>query len=123
MRTPLLLPALTLALISSALAATGTPARSAQPVVQGTTQLDGQQAKPGQTFTLGKASPVNFTLQSAAYTTTRVLLGSTVLVPKVDEKLLVLRFTAHNPKKQDLTDILQLRERTSGTPFWPHCGV
>lgn len=101
MRTRIVLPALTFALLSSALAATP-PAQPTRPPVQGTTQLDGNAAKIGQTFTLGKASPVNFTLISAEYATGRVAIGGTLVVPKADEKLLVLRFTAHNPTKQDL---------------------
>ncbi|MFC4427139.1 DUF4352 domain-containing protein [Deinococcus navajonensis] len=98
MRIPLLL---TLALLSTAHAASGTPAKPAQPVVQGTRPLDGQNARIGQTFTLGKQSPLNITLLSASYTTTRMGLGTRLVVPKADEKLLVLRFTVQNPNKQD----------------------
>ncbi|MDB5045215.1 MAG: hypothetical protein JWQ08_1265, partial [Deinococcus sp.] len=60
-----------------------------------------QNAKVGQTLTVGKQSPLNFTLLSASYTAGRVLLGPSLIVPKADEKLLVLRFTAHNPTRQD----------------------
>ncbi|WP_019588544.1 hypothetical protein [Deinococcus apachensis] len=100
MRTRLILSALTLALVTTALAGNA-PAKPAQPVVMGTTQLNGQNARIGQTFTVGQQNPINFTLLSASYTTGRVLLGTALIVPKADEKLLVLRFTAHNPTRQD----------------------
>ncbi|SMB78247.1 hypothetical protein [Deinococcus hopiensis] len=98
MRHPLLMSALTLALITGtpALAAT---AKAAAPVVQGTKQLDGQNARLGQTFTLGKQSPLNFTLNSAEYSTDRVVIGSEIYYAKADEKLLVLRDTVQNPQK------------------------
>ncbi|WP_019587628.1 DUF4352 domain-containing protein [Deinococcus apachensis] len=99
MRTRLLLTALTLALIPVAHAATSTSTRPAQPVVQGTRQLDGQNAKVGQTFTLGKGSPLNFTLKSAEYSTRRVVIGGNVYYPKADEKLLILHYTVQNPQK------------------------
>ncbi|PYE55440.1 DUF4352 domain-containing protein [Deinococcus yavapaiensis] len=104
MRVPIILPALTLALATTAFAA-NPPATA--PAVMGTTQLDGQNAKIGQTFTIGKRDPINITLVSASYTTTRALLGTLTIVPKANEKLLVLRFTAHNPQKQD-TDLYGL---------------
>ncbi|MFB9992836.1 DUF4352 domain-containing protein [Deinococcus oregonensis] len=102
MRTQLILSVLTLTLATTALAG-NTPATPAQPVVMGTTQLNGQNAKVGQTFTVGKQNPINFTLLSASYTTGRILIGTVLIVPKADEKLLVLRFTAHNPTRQDIT--------------------
>ncbi|MFC4453922.1 hypothetical protein [Deinococcus sonorensis] len=96
MRTRMLLTALTLALVPVAHAATGTPA---QPVVQGTRQLDGQNARVGQTFTVGKGSPLNFTLRSAEYSAGRLVIGGNVYYPKADEKLLILHYTVQNPQK------------------------
>ncbi|PYE55441.1 DUF4352 domain-containing protein [Deinococcus yavapaiensis] len=107
MRVRIILPALTLALATTAFAA-NPPAKTTTPAVMGTTQLDGQNAKIGQTFTIGKQSPINITLQRASFTTTRFVMGTTTIVPKADEKLLVLRFTAHNPNKQD-TDLYGLK--------------
>lgn len=101
MRTRVILSALTLALSTAALAGPAAT-KPAQPVVMGTTQLAGQTAKLGQALTVGKQSPLNFTLLSASYSTGRVLIGTTLLTPKAEEKLLVLRFTAHNPTKQDI---------------------
>jgi hypothetical protein len=100
MRARLVLPALTLALATHALA-TDPPAKPARPAVAGTTRLSGQDAKLGHTFTVGEQNPLNFTLVGASYTTARVALGSFTVVPRADEKLFVLRFTAHNPTKQD----------------------
>ncbi|WP_019587832.1 hypothetical protein [Deinococcus apachensis] len=71
-------------------------------VVQGTTQLAGVAAKLGQTFTLGKGSPLNFTLLKAEYSVGRVVIGKTVYFPKAAEKLLVLHFTVHNPQKAEV---------------------
>lgn len=71
-------------------------------VVQGTTQLDGENAKVGQTFTLGVKNPLNFTLRGAEYVTSRFVVGKTVYVPKADEKLLLLHFTVHNPQQRDV---------------------
>lgn len=103
MRTRIILSTLTFALATTSLAA-NPPAKATptRPAVQGTTQLDGNAARLGQTFTLGKTSKVNFTLLSASYTVGRVVVGSVLVTPNADEKLLVLRFTAHNPTKQDL---------------------
>lgn len=78
------------------------PKAPAKRVVQGTKQLSGDQAVPGQVYTLGKASPVNFTLVSAEYTTDRICIGEDCFVPKADEKFLVLHFVFHNPQKDDL---------------------
>lgn len=67
--------------------------------VLGTKQLTGYEGSLGQTFTIGKNSPVNFTLKSAAYSVDRVNIGSYSHLPKSDEKLLVLHFTVQNPRK------------------------
>lgn len=71
-------------------------------VVQGTTQLEGVAAKMGQTFTLGKGSPLNFTLLRAEYSVGRVVIGRAVYFPKVGEKLLILHYSVHNPQKAEV---------------------
>ncbi|MFC4456150.1 hypothetical protein [Deinococcus sonorensis] len=101
MRHPLFVSALTLALISAAHAATTPAVQTGRPVVQGTQQLDGQNAQVGQTFTIGKQSPLNFTLRSAEYSTGRMLFGDTITFPKADEKLLILHYTVQNPQKRE----------------------
>jgi hypothetical protein len=67
------------------------------PVVLGTTQLPGDFGQLGTTYTIGKAEPINFTLRSAEYSIVPVTIGTNTWVPKADEKLLVLRYTVHNP--------------------------
>jgi hypothetical protein len=68
---------------------------------QSTTQLAGGQGEIGKPYTLGKTSPLNFTLRSAEFTVTRQTLRD-IYAPKADEKLLVLRFSLQNPQKSDL---------------------
>ncbi|PYE52758.1 hypothetical protein [Deinococcus yavapaiensis] len=72
------------------------------PVVKGTAQLDGNAAKIGQTFTVGKANPMNFTLRSAEFSLSRMTFGDFTLIPTRDQKLLVLRYTIQNPQNRDL---------------------
>jgi hypothetical protein len=74
----------------------------AAPVVRGMNQLDGQNAKIGQTFTLGKNPAINFTLTGAHYAVERTNIGQDAYPPAVGEKLLVLDFTVHNPNKFEL---------------------
>jgi hypothetical protein len=71
--------------------------------VQGTTQLAGGDGVIGKTYTIGKGSPLNFTLRSAEYTKTRALIGQTAYVPEADEKLLILRFTVQNPQDREVS--------------------
>ena len=68
---------------------------------QGTTQLAGGQGEIGKSYTLGKNSPINFTLKSAEFSVLRYTLGDLV-APKFNQKILVLRFTVQNPSKSDL---------------------
>jgi hypothetical protein len=70
-------------------------------VVKGTTQLKGDQAKFGLTYTLGKGNPINVTLNSAEYTVAPVRFGNQVLPVNADEKMLVLHYTLHNPNPRD----------------------
>jgi len=80
----------------------GGQAASAKPrVVQGTTQLAGEQGKLGITYTIGKSGPINFTLRSAEYTVGRVSTGEHRILPSAQEKTLVLHFTVQNPQKQE----------------------
>ena len=67
------------------------------PIVLGTTQLPGEFGKLGTTYTVGKSEPVNFTLKSAEYSITPVMIGNSIWVPKADQKILVLHYTVHNP--------------------------
>lgn len=69
--------------------------------VAGTAQMAGGEGVLGKTYTLGKQSPLNFTLKSAEYSVARVSMGNDIYAPKADEKLLILRFTVQNPQKNE----------------------
>ncbi|HEX8463630.1 MAG TPA: DUF4352 domain-containing protein [Abditibacterium sp.] len=81
-----------------------TATKTAQPKlireVMGTTQLSGYEGKLGQTFTLGKDSPLNFTLNRLEYSVGRVNIGNYAHHPLGDEKMLILHFTVQNPTKR-----------------------
>lgn len=83
--------------VKKAAASTTAPAAQNKTIVLGTTQLPGDFGKLGQTYTIGKDAPINFTLDSAHYAIDRFTVNSNTWAPKKDEKLLVLRFTVHNP--------------------------
>ncbi len=108
MKTNLILPVLGLTLLvagPAALAQNKKPvvkkpaaAKPASgPVVLGTTQLPGDFGKLGTTYTIGKREPVNFTLRSAEYSVVPFTAGNNTWIPKADQKMLVLRYTIHNP--------------------------
>jgi hypothetical protein len=65
----------------------------------GTQQLAGGVGAIGQAVTLGKESPLNFTLRSLEYQFGRVSIGSGVWEANAKQKLLLLRFTVQNPQK------------------------
>ncbi len=67
----------------------------------GTTQLSGENAQIGTTYTLGKVNPINITVNSIRYMVERVPIGTTVFAPKSGEKLLMITYTLHNPQKRD----------------------
>lgn len=76
-------------------------AKAGGPVVLGTKQLPGDFGQLGTTYTIGKDSPLNFTLKSAEYSIARVNLGTNSWVPGVGQKLLVLHYTVHNPNPRE----------------------
>ncbi len=77
------------------------PTKPAGPIVLGTQQLPGDFGQPGTTYTIGRIEPLNVTLKSAAYTIEPFVAGGNAWVPKADEKLLLLRFTVHNPNPKE----------------------
>jgi hypothetical protein len=77
--------------------ATAATPKATGPIVLGTTQLAGDFGKLGTTYTIGKNKPLNFTLKSAEYTISPLMVGHNIWVPKSDQKLLVLHYTIHNP--------------------------
>lgn len=94
------------ALLTLALSCAALPAQAATtpqtPAILGTVPLAGVDARPMQAYTVGKGSPLNFTLQKAEYSVGRVVIGQSVVTPNADQKLLVLHFQVANPQKQDV---------------------
>lgn len=81
-----------------------------QHYVKGTTQLSGENAKFGTTYTLGKEDPMNITIKSAEYSVKPVLIGDELHTVTKDEKFLILHMTYHNPQKKEAfmrSDILE----------------
>ncbi len=70
-------------------------------VVKGTTQLPGEWAVFGTTYTLGKSDPINITMNKAEYTVEPVLIGERQFIPQSDQKLLVIHFNIHNPQANE----------------------
>lgn len=66
---------------------------------QGTSELPGEKGKFGTVYTLRKNDPLYFSLKSAEYSVSQVVIGDELYAPKVDEKLIVLHFTIQNPQK------------------------
>jgi hypothetical protein len=67
------------------------------PIVLGTTQLPGDFGALGQTYTIGKSTPINFTLNKVEYSVAPISIGTNSWVPKKDQKVMVLHYTLHNP--------------------------
>jgi hypothetical protein len=78
------------------------PAKPAGNIVLGTKQLPGDFGKFGTTYTIGKDSPINFTLRSAEYRVDRFSIDSNSWGQEAGQKLLVLHFTVQNPTKSEL---------------------
>jgi hypothetical protein len=68
---------------------------------QGTSQLAGEWGEFGKSYTIGKSSPMNFTLRSAEFTCGRLRFSDAVHYPKANEKLLVLHYTLQNPQSSE----------------------
>lgn len=77
------------------------PAPAAPKPVKGMNQMEGEDAKIGTTYTMGKEPALNFTLNSAEFTVERVNIGDNTHAPGKDEKLLVLNYSVHNPNKEE----------------------
>ncbi len=80
-------------------AAPSTPPVSSNPGTAGTQQLAGGVGILNQAATLGKESPLNFTLRSLEYQFGRIAIGQTVWESNSKQKLLLMRFTVQNPQK------------------------
>ncbi len=71
-------------------------------VVKGTTQLDGQNAQLGLTYTINKSVPVNITVNSIEYSVGPVYFETTTYVAEAAKKLMVVHLTIQNPNAADL---------------------
>lgn len=74
-------------------------AKPAQQPIKGAVQMAGDNGQLGVTYTIGANGALNFTLNSAEFRASRVVMGEATIAPKADEKLLVLNATIHNPNK------------------------
>jgi len=109
MKTKLVIAILVLCLAGgSAMAAKAKPKPKPKPKAptthhetMGTEQLKGEYGEIGHTYTLGKASPWNFRLNSVEYSVDTIKLGDRIVYPNSKQKLLVLRYTVHNPQKSE----------------------
>ena len=74
-----------------------TPANPKNKATLGTHQMAGEDhALIGTTYTLGKANPINVTLDKVEYTVEPVRIGSSIFAPRADQKLMVLHYSLHN---------------------------
>ena len=79
-----------------------TQKKPAPSVVMGTKQLPGDFGKIGTTYTIGKGSPLNFTLTGAEYRADRFVGGEFTgnthgWVPDKSQKILVIQYSVQNP--------------------------
>jgi hypothetical protein len=72
-----------------------------QRVILGTTQLAGDTGEMGKTYTLGKETPWNITMNSAEYVVGHLRIGENVYTPDDTQKMLVMHYTVHNPNKAE----------------------
>lgn len=67
----------------------------------GTAQMPGEWCNFGQAYTIGKHYPMNLTINSAQFSIGRVTVGTNTFYALPEEKLLIIRFMAHNPKNYE----------------------
>lgn len=122
---------LCLLLIAFATFSTGLTAATKQPPstthheTVGTQQLKGEYGAIGHTYTLGKVNPWNIKLNSAEYTVETLAVGDTIVFPDVEEKLLVLHYTVHNPQKREALmrfDTFQITAVDANSKNWEFRG-
>lgn len=103
MKNLLLISALSVACVSIVSAQTATkPSQQTGRIVKGTTQMAGDNGKLNVAYTIGKTDSINITVTSVRYSLVREIVGSYVVAPSKEEKLLVIDFVAHNPNPKAL---------------------
>lgn len=75
------------------------PTTSTHHETAGTEQLKGGFGEIGHTYTLGKVYPWNLRLNSVEYSVGTMDMGDRVTFANADQKMMILRFTAHNAQK------------------------
>lgn len=75
-------------------------AKKAQANVE-TVQLAGDNGVLGKVYSIRKGDPLYFRLKSAEFSTSQLVIGENTIIPKANEKLLVLHFTVQNPGKSE----------------------
>lgn len=68
---------------------------------QGTAQQAGGAGVLGKSYTLGREKPLNFLLKSAEFQIARLVIGREIYAPNKSEKLLLLKATIQNPRKEE----------------------
>lgn len=92
-------------------------------IVKGTTQLDGENAQLGLTYTINKNEPINITVNSIEYTLGPVYLDTLTYVAEVAKKLMVVHLTIQNPNSTDLYahgGLLEVTAVDSKNGNWEH---
>ena len=102
MKNLLLITALSMAIAGLGVAQNAKQNPSQGRIVKGTTQMAGDNGKLNVTYTIGKTDSINVTLTNVRYSVVREVVGSEVVAPSKDEKLLVIDFIAHNPNPKAL---------------------
>lgn len=80
----------------------GAPQPPAKLADFGTAQLPGDLGVIGQVYKLRTSSPLYFRLNSAEYSVSQLRFGRGIVIPKADEKLLILHFSVQNPQKVEV---------------------
>lgn len=70
-------------------------------VVKGTTQLAGDNAQFGVTYTLGASNPINVSVSSIEYTLGPVIFAETTYTAEAGKKLMLVHFSLQNPNSTD----------------------
>lgn len=109
-----LIPTLALVLaavcIAGALAATKPPAKKppvkkppTPPAIQPAMPMPGQWAELNKPYYLGQDKQIVFTLKSCAFSCDRLYIGDEIIAANGNQKLLILKFSLQNPKKDEMS--------------------
>ncbi len=77
------------------------PAKTPPQETLGTKQMTGAEGVLGTEYTLGKDNPMNIIVNKVEYRGDRISAGDEAISPNIEEKLLVVHFTFHNPQPRE----------------------